>query len=274
MKKSLFAQMTWEEVNDAVLERRVIVVPVGAIEQHGPHLPVNTDNLFATSICEAAAEGAPDHLLCAPPIHFGFNEHNMDFPGTISIKPENFINYCFDVGESFARQGFDRIIWVNSHGSNIPLVQIVARRITNETSALSATTDVFDLVLHGPTAKEVRESRIGGVAHACEFETSIYMHLCPELVRTDKIADEFPPDMSPWVVEDFMASSPIHFMVPHWSQWSVTGVEGAPSLATPEKGRKLFEAAVGNLVEFSRYFRDLKLRQWQDKKARPNNHSE
>src|SRR4051794_35029019 len=116
--KSLFAEMTWPEVRKAVGERRVVLIPIGAIEQHGRHLPVDTDNVFAEEICGRAAERAPDAILSVPPIHYGFNDHNMDFPGTISVKMQHFIDYCFDVAASLAHQGFRRIILVNAHGSN------------------------------------------------------------------------------------------------------------------------------------------------------------
>ena len=85
-RKHLFAEMTWPEVNEAVRQRRVILLPVGAIEQHGPHLPVDVDNRITVSICEEAARRAPDILAAMPPIHYGYNAHNMDFPGTISIR--------------------------------------------------------------------------------------------------------------------------------------------------------------------------------------------
>ncbi|MCL4459227.1 MAG: creatininase family protein [Chloroflexi bacterium] len=256
MRKHLYAQMTWEEVNEAVREGRVVVIPVAAIEQHGPHLPIDMDNLATLSVCEKAAKRSPGVLICAPPIHYGFNEHNMDFPGTITVKPENFINYLFDVGESFARQGFERIIWVNGHGSNSPLCQVVARRVTNETSALSAAVNYFDLFRE--VGEKIRESKLGGVAHACEFETSLYMYLCPELVKRDKIKDEPAPDQSPWIVHDLLGWGPVHFM-PFWSQRSRWGVEGMPTLATAEKGKTLFEAAVDNLIAFAKYFKDMDL---------------
>jgi creatinine amidohydrolase len=90
--KHLVTEMTWPEVNEAVRQRRVVLLPVGAIEQHGPHLPVDVDNRITVSVCEEAARRAPDILAAMPPIHYGYNAHNMDFPGTISIAMTNFLN--------------------------------------------------------------------------------------------------------------------------------------------------------------------------------------
>ena len=143
--KYMYASMTWPEVNEVISEGRVALIPVGAIEQHGPHLPLDTDNLFVESICTRAAERAPDVFVTLPPIHYGFNDHNMDFPGTITIKMQHFIDYGFDVGASLAYHGFRRILYVNGHGSNGPLCNLIGRRITNETEALAGSINHWEL---------------------------------------------------------------------------------------------------------------------------------
>jgi creatinine amidohydrolase len=255
--KHLFAEMTWEEVNEAAAGGRVVLIPVAAIEQHGPHLPIDTDNLIASRICEEAARSRPDVCLCAPIIHYGWNEHNMDFPGTISIRQENFLNYCYDVGESFARQGFDRILYVNSHGSNNPLCNLVARRVTVYTSALSAHLNWWEIAW--PMVMEVVQGGPRAVDHGCEMETSMYLHLKEELVVKEKIVDEFPEDRGGprWAYPN-LGGTPVQFMN-FWSRMSSSGVSGAPSLATADKGRKIFEHAVGRVIEIAGEFRDLRV---------------
>ena len=181
---------------------------------------------------------APRTSSLPPPIYYGFSEHVMDFPGTMNIRPEIMIEYLFDICRSFARQGFDRIVLVNGHGSNRPICEIVAR-VTNETNvryarALSLARDVL---------KAIRESPPGGTAHACEAETSEYLFLRPELVKHDKIEDEYAPDYRPWRLDDFTEDAgPVHFME-FWSQRSRTGTEGAPRWRPPRKG----ETADGSL---------------------------
>jgi creatinine amidohydrolase len=171
------------------------------------------------------------------------------------VRPETLIAYLFDIGHSFARQGFERIVLVNGHGSNRPMCEVATRRITNETTAYCATVTHFSLV--SDVMQEIRESSIGGIAHACEVETSEYMFLRPHLVKKDKIQDEYAPDYRPWRVDDFaMDGGPIHFME-YWSQRSSTGVEGAPSLATPEKGERLLEATIERLIDFGRWWEEL-----------------
>ena len=253
--KHLYAAMTYEEVNEAVLERRVVLLPVGQIETHGPHLPIDVDVVQVQHVCDEAARRASEILLSAPPIYYGFSEHVMDFPGTRSIRPEVLIDYLFDIGRSFARQGFTRLVLVNGHGSNRPMCEIATRRITNETSAYCATLGHFSLA--ADALRDIRQSPIGGTAHACEAETSEYMFLRPELVKKEKIADEYAPDYRPWRCDDFTADpGPVHFME-FWSQRSKGGAEGTPSLATAEKGQQLLEASITKLIEFGKWWKEL-----------------
>ena len=269
MSKSRLEEMTWPEVREAIENRRVVLQPLAAIEQHGPHLPVDTDNLIARSLCQAAADAAPGEFVVAPTLPYGFNDHNMEFPGTVSIRPAVLLEYLFDVGRSFAASGFDRVMWVNTHGSNETLVELAARRVTNETPALSAATS--SLALARAVAEkdpELRSSPPGGVAHACEFETSLYMHLAPEFVREDLIEDEMPDNFPTYVDHDWMGGGPMTFMT-WFSQRTTSGVEGAPSHASPEKGARLFDGCVALLVEMTRSFRELELPRRTDHRPAP-----
>jgi creatinine amidohydrolase len=262
--------MTWPEVKRAVEERRVVLQPIAAIEQHGPHLPVDTDNVIVGELCEAAAKARPSEFVVAPTIPYGFNDHNMEFPGTVSIRPTVLLEYLFDVGHSFATSGFDRVLWVNGHGSNEPVVELAARRITNETSALSASTS--SLALARTVAEripELRTSPHGGVAHACEFETSFYLHLAPELVQEDLIADEMPTGFPPSIDHDWMGDGPLTFMT-WYSQRTRSGVEGAPTHANREKGARLFDECVRLLVDLAHSFRALELPERVDHRPQPS----
>lgn len=263
-----YRELTWEEVRQAAEQRRVPVVPVAAIEQHGPHLPVDVDNLTVEQVSERAGTLAPDLLLVLPPIHYGFNEHNMDFPGTISIRPEVFTAYAVDVGISLARQGFRRILYVNGHGSNVSLLNMVARTVTNTTPAWAAAMNHWDLARE--VAADLRESpRPGGMDHACEYETSVYLHLRPEGVKTNRIANEMPPSLAPWLGLDLLGYGRAHFMPPSWSMVSNSGVTGMPSLATAEKGERLVTASAEELVRFARAFRDWELKPRQSRQYVP-----
>jgi len=266
LDKHLYRTMTHEDVNEAVLQGRVVSIPVGQLETHGPHLPIDVDVVQVQYVVDEAAARAPDVFIAAPPIYYGFSEHVMDFPGTMNIRPEVMIEYLFDICRSFARQGFERIVLVNGHGSNRPICEIVTRRVTNETTAMCATLGHFSLARD--VLKAIRESAHGGTAHACEAETSEYLFLRPDLVKRDKIADEWAPDYRPWRSDDFTEDAgPVHFME-FWSQRSRTGTEGAPSLATAEKGKQLTEASITRLIEFGRWWQAVEFRERIDLKVR------
>jgi creatinine amidohydrolase len=258
-----FARMTWPEVNEAVRQRRVVLLPVAAIEQHGPHLPVDTDNVFATEICERAAQRAADVLLTMPTIHYGFNDHNMEFPGTISVKMQHFMDYCYDVAASLVHQGFRRIILVNAHGSNGPLCELVARRITIDTPALCASINHWQLAWQEIVAQ--LEGGPHAADHACEWETSEYLYLRPDGVRRDQIVDEIAANRGGprWLYPAVTGDSPVKFMN-WWSRMSSTGVNGTPSYATVEKGRVMIETTIERLIQVATDFRDMPLAERAD----------
>ena len=134
----LYDHLTWPEINEAVEARKVILLPIGSTEQHGHHLPRDVDNFLARGGCLETATRAPRELLLMPTIPYGYNEHALDFPGTIHVHYDHFIEYCLDVCKSVMHAGFDRIILVDGHGSNEPLCEFIARRATLETDGLFA----------------------------------------------------------------------------------------------------------------------------------------
>src|SRR6476620_8037827 len=200
--KHQYRSLTWIEARERDEQRSVIIIPVAAIEQHGHHLPIDVDNVLVEHVTDEAALRSAGAILVAPMIHYGFNEHNMGFPGTISIRENVFLDFCYDVAHSFTRQGFDRIIFVNGHGSNQMLCNLAARRINNTTRALAGA------VAHWALAREavdrLRESEFpGGMAHACEFETAMYMYLKPDLVQRDKMTPrETPSRINQFIFDD------------------------------------------------------------------------
>src|ERR1022692_3449501 len=171
--KYRYEEFTWPEIREAVAENRVAVLPVGTIEQHGPHLPLVTDVLTASEMSRRAVQQIPGEAVLLPSVFYAFNEHHLDFPGTIAVRGETFINYVTDIGRSLAHHGFRKILLVNGHGSNVPFLDIAARNITNETPAICAMAPWWNL-LPKQLLKDLRESEFpGGMAHACELETSV-----------------------------------------------------------------------------------------------------
>ncbi|HEX9122087.1 MAG TPA: creatininase family protein [Actinomycetota bacterium] len=254
----LYERLTWPEVRRAAAEDRVCLIPSGTLEDHGPHLPLDADTRIALEICRAAAEQASDEIVLLPPVIHGYTPHHMDFPGPITIGWETFVKYCTDVGTSLARHGFKRILFLNGHGSNIPLIDMATRLIGLEYPDVLAAGAFY---LTSPESQrvieEVRESGLGGMGHACELETSIYLHLDPGAVEMDKAVDEnsFPEGPNCWM--DW-SDGPLKLM-PWWNAISHTGVHGDATKATADKGKVLFEQAVHECLSFVRELRDKPL---------------
>jgi len=262
-----FRDLTWPEVNEVVGRTPCALIPVGAIEQHGPHLPVDVDNAITEHICEAAAARSDGGLIVMPAIHYGYNAHNMDFPGTISIRMETFIAYCVDVGASLANQGFRHMLFVNAHGSNGPLCDLIARRLTVEHDCLAGSINHWELGWDF-----IRPELEGGpyaADHACEWETSEYLAIRPDHVRMELIADEIPAHRggSRWLYPGLDGAKWVHFMN-WWSRVNDSGVAGTPTLASAEKGARMLEGTIARLIEVGTEFRQMPLAPRIDRRAR------
>jgi creatinine amidohydrolase len=259
LDKFYYDALTWPEINIAVQAKKAVLLPVGSTEQHGHHLPLDVDNFLARSICETAARLAPRELLVMPTIPYGYNEHALDFPGTIHVTYEHFIEYCLDVCKSVAYAGFERIVVVDGHGSNEHLCEFIARRATLETDAIAASVMWTNLAIE--SFERVRESGPGGAAHACELETSAYLYLEPSRVKMELAHDHYGgaagSEGSKFLHVDLTKGwGPVK--VVRWTSTATpTGVSGAPSLATAEKGAAIVNAAGENLLAFSREFRQI-----------------
>ena len=132
-----WGNLTWDELRAAATRKPVVIQPIGATEQHGYHLPLNTDNFIVTRLCDAAGRRAPDEMLVLPVIPFAFNAHHMDFPGVVAIKWDHVINYLIDVVESVTT-GFDRFIFISGHGVNPPYLAVAGNEVNVRTGALCA----------------------------------------------------------------------------------------------------------------------------------------
>jgi creatinine amidohydrolase len=250
--------LTWQEINEAVALKKVVVLPVGATEQHGAHLPLETDTRQVREIALEAARRSPQDMLVMPEVAYGYTHHVMDFPGTVNIEPETFMRLLTDIGRSVAYHGFKRIIMINGHGSNAPLVEVAARQVGLQTDAACMSVGWWQLAVKEWNA--IRDSPLGGCAHACEMETSLYWHLNPDGVRSERIQGDIPsymrlPGADKWHYRDStLGSGPAGIM--DWtSSFSETGSNGLPQHATREKGRRYYEAIVRDLVELVRWFR-------------------
>ena len=255
--KYRYAEMIWDECKAAADQGRVAVLPVATYEDHGPHLPIDVDVLLTTEICERAVARIPSEAVLIPPVSHGYSPHHMDFHGTLTITWDTFIRYVKDVCVSLAHHGFTHILIVNGHGSNTSPLDLAARLSIIETEGriLCASVNHWGLRKVREVSKTVRESDYGGTSHACEYETSLYLALKPELVDMSKAVDERAP-LSPSFQSDLIAGTHPQgssaSLITYWSARTASGVMGDATKATREKGELWLEAAIEGLIELTR----------------------
>lgn len=242
-----YEKLTWPEINDAVKKKLPVIVPIGSIEQHGPHLPLDVDMLEVTGVAHHAARLIPNKCLVLPTQVNGYTGHVMDFPGTINIHFEHLIHFMVDIGKSLAYHGFKKIVFINGHGSNAPNMDLVARRVNLETDAEAIAANWWSMLNVDPAfMKGWRESVFpGGCAHACELETSVYLYLNEENVKKEEIKNGYLTfhewdSRFQWV--DLFSAGP-GCTVSWTSSYSDTGVLGEAELATKEKGKRAVDEA-------------------------------
>jgi creatinine amidohydrolase len=244
-----YAQLPWPEVAERAGEDPVCVIPVATLEDHGYHLPIDTDVVIAETLAERAVERRAETAPLLPTVTHGYTPHHMDFPGPITIDWTRFVDHLLDIGKSLLHHGFRRILFVNGHGSNVPLVDMAARLLMLERRDVTAATFWY---LSTPESAELlartRDSDSpGGMAHACELETSLYLAIRPELVQMDRAVREIPEWGSDTVWMDWN-DGPLS-VKGQWSGWTESGVIGDATVATVEKGRIWLDQAVKEVCQ-------------------------
>ncbi|MFT3779188.1 MAG: creatininase family protein [Ottowia sp.] len=174
------------------LARAIAVLPLGATEQHGPHLPLSVDANLAHSMVEASARALPPDLpvLFLPVQRIGYSPEHGAYPGTLSLKADTVIRLWTDIAEGVSASGVNKLVLFNTHGGNVGLLDVVARDLRARLGMLAYSVNWFDLPLKTPEGEDVmarftpEELRFG--VHGGQVETSIMMALKPRLVRLSK----------------------------------------------------------------------------------------
>jgi len=221
------------------------VLNVGAVEQHGPHLPLMTDTLNGMEVLGAALARLPDSVavLALPPTNLGKSEEHRDFPGTLSYRGETLRMVLLDTATSVARSGFTKLVLYGSHGGNVGNIDDYFRDLRLETGMR-----IFKMhagsIGNVPGLIDPEEAAIS--MHAGDSETSMVRHLAPELVQMER-AEGYVFDSHPNIGYSFKGQDVIEAWVT--SDLAPTGAIGNPHLSSPEKGRQMFEAKVSRLAE-------------------------
>jgi creatinine amidohydrolase len=244
------ASLTWPEAREAVESNQLVVLPVGSTEAHGPHLPLDVDSHQVGYIAELVAERTG--ALVAPTLPYGYATTWMEFPGTMTFQADTYQQVLFELVSSILEHGFRRVMILNGHRPNNTSVDVAARRAIDGLPRDSEAT-VTAVSYWEPGAVRVhalRRSRLGGMGHACEFETSVQLATRPELVKMDRLANVRPPLVG-W---DLVGPSEPARTYGRWPAPSAEhpAIFGDPTVASAESGRAFLEAVVDSLVEFVR----------------------
>lgn len=239
------AYLTGPEIAALDKASAAVVLPVGAIEQHGPHLPVATDTLTGNTVLGRALARLDPSVNCwaLPPLNYGKSTEHLAFAGTFTLSASTLIATLMDLGRSVARCGFRRLVLLNSHGGNVPVVDLVARDIRIETGLI-----VFMLHLSrlGATREFVSDhERLHGM-HAGDGETSMILGLAPELVRMERRVGEVPVVPAGFALPTMPSGVPFAWVT---SDFSESGACGNSETASEEKGRQIAELAANRLAE-------------------------
>ena len=230
--------LTWEEVAELVAQGMdTAILPVGATEQHGPHMGCGMDAELASRACYAAAQATGAVLL--PTLPYGCSiGHSKRWPGTLALQPKTLIDVIKDLGDWLHASGFRRLFLVNSHVTNVAPLRCGLEMLRAEHDDL-----MVALVNTATVSERVRERHFAdaGDWHANEAETALMMAVAPHMVRAEKISEADDPDRT----GDCVFAHPVN-------RTSRNGVTGYPSRATEAEGRELFDWLVEDLSQLIR----------------------
>ena len=247
---------------------KVVLIPVGHTEQHGLHSPLSTDTIIIGAILQGAAAAAPELATCLPVYPYGVSTHRMFLDGTFNVGGRAFEDFWLAVIDTLVGRGFTRFYLLSGHGGNSSfLVNVVKYAGEKHPQIFCATAFLY---LSGPKGvaalEEKRQSALGGMGHACELETSLILHLRPELVHLERAVDETDFITTPSYYMDWIEGGAL-VANPPWEDDTRTGAYGAGSLATAEKGRFWLEAAIaekaGHVAEIHEQYRRRRERRMQ-----------
>lgn len=238
-----FPYLTWTEIRDMPHKENVVIVqPVGAIEQHGPHLPLIVDAAIATGVLGRAMEKLPETLpvYALPTQYYGKSNEHINFPGTITLTAQTLLSVLQEVGESIYRAGFRKLVFLNAHGGQPEVISIIARDLHIQYPDLM----IFPLFVWrvpNPSGELLKNQEHPELSiHADLGETSLLLSLLPEQVHMERAVKEYPQGLPP---ENSLLS--MEGKLPFaWAthELSKSGILGDPTGATAEIGDRLLDS--------------------------------
>jgi creatinine amidohydrolase len=268
-KKTAYNQLTWPEAKDVIAEERVVLLPTGSIEGHGPHCPLDTDTVIAEGVCKRIAEQIPDQVIVLPPLSIGLANNHMDFPGTLTLTEPTYINMVYELCMGIAHHGFKRILIINGHGGNQPALDVAARMVNNRFPEV-----MCGLMTYYSTPKAMKidaeyakaQGLTGSQDHGGFGETSCYLAFNPGPVNMDKAQRADIPYGSAF---GFGAEDAPVILMPYWSTVTPLGMLGDPRKANAEDGNRYLDVVVEEIVQIIKDFKKMSLQPRKDQHSPP-----
>jgi creatinine amidohydrolase len=257
-KKKMLEEMTWQEIDELRKKDTTIVLPAGSVEVEGPHMPLAVDSIVALEIARRVAERVQEAVV-GPLFNVTFSDWHMGFPGTLTLSMPTLMQVVKEVCDSFAKHGFKRIFFVNSHVGNEPAIWTVGNEMALTSQARIGMISIWPLTTD--FAKEIPEFKENKFMHAGEIMTSIVLAIRPDLVNMKRAIKEYTKAR----IETFdqVLSSKVKFKdrvvtVYHRSdEVTESGVMGDPTEATKEKGEKILGRMVDYISDFVEEFNKM-----------------
>lgn len=244
-------ELSWPAIENYLKNDDIVLIPVGATEQHGRHTPMSVDTEWSVAVAEGAAVKAK--VLAVPPMHFGWSPHHLAYPGAVTLRAETLIDVLVDVGQSLAYHGFKKLIFINGNRlANHAPMEIAATKLRFQTGVFASVVDV-GLVARREIAEICPDGQTG---HAGDVETSFMLHWKPELVDMSKAAVGKAHDGGPIAGHPMMLEPPFDLNAVTIRSTDAelresaapTGIAGDATIATAEKGKAALEAIINNTV--------------------------
>ena len=233
-----FHEMTAAALATVDRDQTLVVIPIAAVEQHGPHLPTGTDLMICSAIADAVEARLSQQVLLAPTDWLGASAHHLRLGSTLNSQLDTYIATLCDIARSLLDDGYRRLLFINGHGGNVDPMRVAVRELQpSYPDAMLAAGSYWSVA--DDFIRETLEGDDKTVGHACEFETAMILHLRPELVDSARLAD------AGTLVTDQIDGV---FLSRDMRQRTQEGFTGRPDLATAEKGERLFTGIADRLV--------------------------
>ncbi|MCO7125916.1 creatininase family protein [Sporolactobacillus shoreicorticis] len=247
---SKWENLTRDEIAAIDKDSAIVFLPTAATEQHGPHLPVGTDAIILSKLIDhfiETQEFDEGSLLFAPLLNVGKSNEHMGFAGTLTYGTQTYYAVLHDIAGAIAKSGFKKLVLFNSHGGNTDMLNMISRDLRIDFGMEVFVFDWWFTSFWDKGLKGLKQSGKYGVFHACELETSLMLHAAPETVHMELAVDEDP-------IEALRDNDFVTLFGPYNAGWKTSdvtksGVIGAPTYATAEKGKRLFDYAVKELKD-------------------------